>query len=71
MHLVDVNMICLVINKFVEMEPVGKEPPSNEMNREEKQQNLLMKTIKLETITQLNLLARIHYHIAQVPSIMK
>lgn len=53
------------------MEPIGKEPPSNEMNREEKQQNLLMKTIKLETITQLNLLARIHYHIAQVPSIMK
>lgn len=34
------------------MEPIGKEPPSNEMNREEKQQNLLMKTIKLETITQ-------------------
>lgn len=27
------------------MEPVGKEPPSNEMNREEKQQNILMKTI--------------------------
>lgn len=45
LYLVDVNIICLVI-KIIILMSFGNEPPSNELNNNEKYHNLLMKAIK-------------------------
>ena len=45
LYLVDVNITCLVIKTSILM-GFGDEPPSNELNNNEKYHNLLKKAIK-------------------------